>query len=148
MPLLNYTTKIPWERSYTEVKSLLIAHGARGFYEEVGPEGYINSFIFKLRTPDGDVPIKIPIDVESTIKILKKQYDSGEIDRRFTDPKRARNIAWRIIKDWLQAHIWLVETEMMKMEQILLPYMMVDKDHTLYEAMKDRHFLLGEGREK
>lgn len=145
MPLLNYTTKIPWERSYAEVKALLIAHGAKGFMERVDDHGYITDMVFSLSTPDGEIPIKIPIDVESTLKILIKQYCNGEIGKQFTEPKRARNIAWRIIKDWLQAHIWLVETEMMKMEQILLPYMLVNKKQTLYEAMRDKHFLLGEG---
>lgn len=148
MPLLNYTTKIPWDRSYAEVKALLITHGAKGFMERVDDHGYITDFIFSLSTPDGEIPIKIPIDVESTLKILTKQYHNGEIGKQFTEPKRARNIAWRIIKDWLQAHVWLVETEMMKMEQILLPYMMVNKKQTLYDAMKGKHFLLGEGEEE
>lgn len=41
----------------------------------------------------------------------------------------------------------ITETEMVRMEQVFLPYMMVNKDQTLYEAMRDKHFLLGEGEQ-
>lgn len=41
----------------------------------------------------------------------------------------------------------LLETEMVKIEQIFLPYMIVGKDETLYERMKGSHFQLTRGGE-
>ena len=40
----------------------------------------------------------------------------------------------------------ILETEMVKMEQIFLPYVITDSGKTLYEAMIDRHFQLGAGK--
>lgn len=147
-PLLNYTTKIPYEKTMTQVEALLRMHGATGIYEKVDAQGYVSALAFTLRTADGDLPIRLPVDVDSTYKVLKRQYANREIERRFADKDHARRVAWRIIKDWLEAQIWLVETEMARMEEILLPYMMVDEDRTLYEAMKEKHFLLGKGKDQ
>ena len=41
----------------------------------------------------------------------------------------------------------IVETEMARTEQVFLPYMMVDKERSLYEAIRDKHFLLEPGEE-
>lgn len=144
-PLLNYTTKIPYEKTMAEVEALLMVHGASDIYKKVDDQGHVTALLFRLRTPDCNLPIKLPIDVDATLKVLKKQYLNQEIERRFTTEDHARKIAWRIIKDWLKAQVWLVETQMAKMEEILLPYLVVDKERTLYEAMRDKHFLLRSG---
>lgn len=143
--MLDYTTKIPYEKTMAQVEAILMTHGARDIYKKVDSEGHVYVLIFSLSTPDGNLPIRLPIDADATLEVLKKQYLNREIDKRFTSKDHARKVAWRIIKDWLEAQVWLVETQMAKMEEILLPYLMVDKDRTLYEAMKDKHFLLGEG---
>lgn len=145
MPLLNYTTKIPYQKTMAEIEALLMVHGASEIYKKVDEEGYVSALLFRLRTPDGNLPIRLPIDADATHKVLQRQYSNREIDKRFTSKDHARRVAWRIIKDWLEAQVWLVETQMAKMEEILLPYLMVDKDRTLYEAMRDKHFLLGPG---
>ncbi|GAJ03343.1 unnamed protein product, partial [marine sediment metagenome] len=43
------------------------------------------------------------------------------------------------------AQMAILETEMVKMEQIFLPYVITQSGRTLYEAMVDRHFQLGPG---
>jgi len=146
--LLNYSTKIPYQRTMAEIEALLMVHGASEIYKKVDDEGYVSALLFRLRTPDGNLPIRLPIDVNATLEVLKKQYLNREVDKRFATKDHARKVAWRIIKDWLQAQVWLVETQMAKMEEILLPYLMVDKDRTLYQTMRDKHFLLGEGEEE
>ena len=145
MPLLNYTTKIPYEKTMAQVEAILMTHGARAIHKRIDLEGHVSALMFSLSTPDGELPIRLPVDADATCEVLRRQYDNREIERRFTTKDHARRVAWRIVKDWLEAQVWLVETEMAKMEEILLPYLMVEKDRTLYEAMKERHFLLRPG---
>jgi len=40
----------------------------------------------------------------------------------------------------------ILETEMVQMEQIFLPYVITQGGRTLYEVMVERHFLLGTGQ--
>lgn len=148
MPLLNYTTKIPYDKTMMQIEALLMTHGAKDIYKKVDDDGCVCALVFSLKTPDGNLPIRLPIDADATLKVLTQQHRNREIEKRFANKDHARRVAWRIIKDWLEAQIWLVETQMAKMEEILLPYMMVNKKQTLYEAMKEKHFLLGEGEDE
>jgi len=148
MPLLDYSTKIPYERTMSQVEAILMVHGAKDIYKKIDNQGHVYALIFTLPSPDGNLPIRLPIDANATFEVLKKQCQNRQVAKRFATEDHARRVAWRIIKDWLEAQVWLVETQMAKMEEILLPYMMVTKDKTLYETMIDRHFLLDEGKEE
>lgn len=57
-------------------------------------------------------------------------------------------MGWRIVKDWVSAQMAILETEMVRMEQVFLPYVMTQSGKTLYETMVDHHFQLpgGEGK--
>ena len=65
---------------------------------------------------------------------------------RYANHQQAVRIAWRIVKDWVRAQMAILETEMVKMEQIFLPYMITNNNQTLYESMVDRGFYLTEGK--
>jgi hypothetical protein len=67
---------------------------------------------------------------------------------RYANYQQAVRIAWRIVKDWVRAQMAILETEMVRMEQIFLPYMITRDNQTLYEAMVDRGFHLTEGKEE
>jgi hypothetical protein len=41
----------------------------------------------------------------------------------------------------------LLETEMVKMEEIFLPYVIIRSGQTVYQVMAERHFMLGPGKE-
>ena len=48
----------------------------------------------------------------------------------------------------MRAQMAILETEMVKLEQVFLPYMIVSDKKTLYEVMKEKQFLLGERKEE
>ena len=52
---------------------------------------------------------------------------------------QARRTAWRILKDWVQAQMALLETNMVDMEEIFLPYML-SGEQPLYQALQANHF--------
>ncbi len=47
----------------------------------------------------------------------------------------ATRVAWRILKDWVRAQMAILETEMVSVEQIFLPYMEAKDGRTVYELM-------------
>ncbi len=57
----------------------------------------------------------------------------------------AARVGWRILKDWVRAQMAILETEMVEIEQIFLPYMEAKDGRTLYETMIDKGFYLTEG---
>ena len=140
MPLLNYTTSIEASKTASQVEDILVKHGARQIlkeYEDVS--GQLQALSFIVPTPNGNVPIRLPIDPEAIKKVLNRQRVRTRIDHA-----QCVRIAWRIVKDWVEAQMALLETEMVKMEQIFLPYVLIDEKKTLYQAYTE-HKLLGQG---
>ena len=145
MPLLDYTTSVPVSRTVSQIQSRLVEHGARAVMMEYDDRGRINALAFKVRTPNGELPIRLPIDAAATLKVLQRQYANREIPGRYADEEHAYRVAWRIIKDWVEAQMSILETEMVKMEEIFLPYVITRGGQTVYQVMAERHFMLGPG---
>lgn len=49
------------------------------------------------------------------------------------DREQAERVAWRIIKDWIEAQMAILESEMVTMDEIFLPYTLDNKGNTLYQ---------------
>jgi len=145
MPLLDYTTSVPVSRTVSQIQSRLVEHGARAVMMEYDDRGRINALAFKVRMPNGELPIRLPIDAAATLKVLQRQYANREIPGRYANEEHAYRVAWRIIKDWIEAQMSLLETEMVKMEEIFLPYVITRSGQTVYQVMTERHFMLGPG---
>ena len=145
MPLLDYTTSVPVSRTISQLQAKLVEHGARAVMMEYDDRGRINALAFKVKTPNGELPIRLPIDAAATLKVLQRQYANREIPGRYANEEHAYRVAWRIIKDWVEAQMSLLETEMVKIEEIFLPYVITRSGQTVYQVMAERHFMLGPG---
>ncbi len=146
-PLLDYTTTVPVSRTVAQVQAKLVEHGARAVMMAYDDQGRIKALAFKVKTPNGELPIRLPIDAAATLKVLQRQHYNGEIPAKYASEEHAYRVAWRIIKDWVEAQMSLLETEMVRMEEIFLPYVITWSGQTLYQVMAEKHFLLGPGSE-
>ncbi len=146
MPLLDYTSKVPVSRTVSQIQAKLVEHGARAVMMEYGDDGRIKALAFKVNMPNGELPIRLPIDAASTFRVLQRQAENREILRQYATEDHAYRVAWRNVFHWVLAQMALLETEMVRLEQIFLPYVITDSGKTLYEAMVDRHFQLGVGK--
>ena len=145
MPLLDYTTTVPVSRTVAQVQAKLVEHGARAVMMEYDDRGRITALAFKVNMPNGELPIRLPIDAVATLRVLQRQADNREIPGRFAREEHAYRVAWRIIKDWVEAQMSLLETEMVRMEEIFLPYVITSGGQTIYQVMAEKQFLLGPG---
>ena len=96
---------------------------------------------FRVDTPRGRLPFRLPVDVDAVHRTLSHQWAKGrKVSQRQASADHARNVAWRILKDWIEAQMALIETEMVELEQIFLPFMQVDEKRNLYQAMLEHGF--------
>lgn len=139
-PIANYSTTVTAMKSIGEIQGILVAHGAKHIlmdYDHGEPIGVA----FITATPYGDTPFRLPANIDRVQAVLNKQRVRSEVSREL-----ASRVAWRILKDWLRAQMAILETEMVSIEQVFLPYMQVgDKGKTLYEVMLDHHLQLPRG---
>jgi hypothetical protein len=103
-----------------------------------------------IKVNDHLFPVKLPALVEKAQVVLKRQWEAGIISHKRGKEKaigyeQAYRVAWRNILDWVEAQMALLEIEMVKMEEIFLPYMVNPKGETFFETLEKKGFLLKSG---
>lgn len=137
--LKNYTSGIAALKSIGEIERLLATHGAKKVMTDFDTDHEPVTISFMVPTVQGDVGFRLPANIPAVNKILKNPKYSHH-------KGKASDVAWSIIKDWIDAQLAIIETEMVTIEQVFLPYMLMKDDRTLYEAVVSRGFLLSEGK--
>lgn len=130
MPLLNYTTTVPVSRTVGQVTELLVKAGARSIMSDYAEGGIPVGVMFALQTMDGMRAFKLPVHTDRVMKVMRQ--DKGT-PPRYKTPEQAERVAWRILKDWLEAQLAIVQTEMVSFDEVMLPYMRSLDGRTMYE---------------
>lgn len=131
---LNYTTSIDADKSAMECIAILTKHGASKIGISVGEDRQPDGLDFVIRTPFGLRGYSLPVNIPGTEKALMAAWRARKIEPRFKEPAQARRVAWRVLKDWLEAQLALIEAGAVDLPQVMLPYLRVDDEHTLYSA--------------
>ena len=139
MPLLNYTTKVDVYTTIGAIQGILVKHGAKKIMQNYDDDGHITALSFMVDTPGGPRGIRLPANAAAVQRVLEKQ-------RVRADLEQAERVAWRILKDWIESQMAILESEMVQMDEIFLPYMIVNNaGQTLFEQYKSNQFMLGDG---
>lgn len=139
MPLLNYTTKVDVFKTLGEIQAQLVKHGAKKIMQDYDEAGCITALAFMIDTPLGPRGIRLPANTEAVHAVLPRQKVKCDRDQ-------AERVAWRIIKDWVGAQMAILESEMVKMDEIFLPYMIDRSGKTLFQKYQNGQLLLEEAK--
>ena len=142
MPILNYTTQISVDKTISEIQVALAKAGARAILVDYGDNGEIKSLAFKMVVNENEIAFKLPAEPDKIFTLLKTQRG---VPKKLQTMEQARRVAWRIIKDWVEAQLAIIETKMVKPDQVFLPYAITRDGKTLYESVIDGKVLLGDG---
>lgn len=137
MSILNYTTQISVEKTVTEIQRLLSSAKAQAVLTEYEPDGVLAAVSFRIATPYGMMSFRLPANVDKIFVVVQREKKLPKWNRT---REQAARVAWRIIKDWLEAQLALIRAEMVTLEQVFLPYAQNNAGVTLYEALRDGHF--------
>ena len=138
MPLLNYTTKVDVYVTLGEIQGQLVKHGAKKIMQDYDNDGHITALAFMVDTPAGPRGIRLPANVDAVHAVLTRQKVK-------CDREQAERVAWRIVKDWVEAQMAILESEMVQMDEIFLPYMLSNSGQTVFEAYRNNQLALGGG---
>lgn len=144
MPLPNYTTEVNVDRTIAEIVTLLRVHGARSIRTDYGANGEAVGLSFSLETPLGHVAFSLPIHVDKLLAVMERDHAKRLSRGRRPTREQAARVGWRIIRQWVAAQMAIVETEMVDLAEVFLPYLVTPGPHrrTLYEAMVEERRLL------
>lgn len=151
---LNYTTKVEASRSIAEISQMLAKFGARKIMHDYDDNGTIVALSFSLvlnMDNGGEVAFRLPTDWRPVQQIIAEiRKNNTKLERAVLTDEHAQNVAWRITKDWVEAQLALLETKMVTLPQLFLPYAVTADGATLYERIAQQPGLFlgaGNGRE-
>ena len=137
MPLLNYSTKVSAERTLGEIMQVLVGKGARQIMTVYDAEGVPSGLRWIIESRHGPLSYALPCNIEAVFTILTE--DRILVRDPAARRQQAARVAWRIVKDWVEAQMALLATGMVELEEIFLPYV-VYGEQTLYQALMAGNF--------
>lgn len=143
MAILNYTTTIDAFKTVSEIEYILIKHCAKSVMKQYEGESIVG-LSFLIDTGYQQIPVRLPVKVDECLKVLKKEKLKNPKKQIKDTRVQAECVAWRILKDWIEAQMALLDIEMVQFEEIFLPYIETNNGQILYERLEKTHFLLEE----
>lgn len=140
MKLFMETTKIDVGKTVAEIQDILGRYGCCAVMTEYD-KGDVVAVCFKVIFLDKTIPFKLPCRWQCIYKNFVDRRASGikkPTHKESDDILQAKRVAWRQILRWVEAQMSLVETDMVKVQEIFLPYAQFNsaQGRTLYEQIE------------
>jgi len=137
----NYTTQISVEKTIGEIEGLLSRYGAKKILKEYDDNQNIQYLTFMIKFNNGYIPIRLPSNPEKIIVILNEKADTGKIPKKYKNNKeQAYRIMWRVILDWIDAQITMIEIGQKNLLQIFLSDVCpIGSEKTLYDKFLENN---------
>src|SRR6478735_4592837 len=160
MFLKNYTSEVPVHTTVYRIEQVLLKAGVTGIAKEYipGTEGKISAITFAIKIDEGKtVIIRLPVNEEQAQETLELNYvgteqltenrqdvkwngSSGQKKKQRKDfREQAERTAWKIMQDWVEVQLSMIQMKQADFVQVFLPYMW-DGRQTYYEQLKAKGF--------
>ena len=138
MAILNYTTGISASVTLAEIQELLAKAGAQAIMQEYD-DGVVTLLSFRMMVLDRAIFFKLPCNVQGVHKALKASK-SPNMRPKHRSIEQAARTAWRIVKDWVEAQLAMIEAEQADTIELFLPFAQSSDGRTVYETLKQSEF--------
>lgn len=132
MGILNYTTKIDSYKTITEIQKLLASKDATKIVIDNDINGQPIALTFCIDW-HGPIAFVLPCNYEGVLKAMQKDR---KVSRVFCNKEQALRVSWRILKDWIQAQIAIVDVGLAQTQEAFLPYAITKSGQTLYNSLE------------
>ena len=154
MFLKNYTSEVAASTTIQRIVTLLIRVGISTVSMDYAPDGSINGVTFSVRIETRTVPIRVPVDVDAAWNALWMDYvgkdrlsndgtaiwnNSAKRKTKKMFRDQAQRTAWKLMQDWIEVQISLIQMKQADLLQVFLPYVW-NGDQTFYHRLKASQF--------
>lgn len=141
MAILNYTTTVDSFKTVSEIEHILVKHNAKSIMKNYDGES-ITGLSFLIDTGVQQIPVRLPVKVDECLEVLKKEKKNSPRSNIKATMEQAERVARRILKDWVEAQMALLDIQMVRFEEIFLPYIETGNGQTIYERLEEKQFLI------
>lgn len=136
MPIANYTTKVDAGRTCAEIAARLGKAGARSVATDYDEQGEPVGVTFLLLVPHGSEMRPMSFRLPSRWEGVLKALESSAAPKNLRTEAQARRVAWRIVQDWIEAQLAIIEADVATMREVFLPYAVTRSGQTLAEVIE------------
>lgn len=143
MAILNYTTTVDAFKTVSEIEYILMKHSAKSIMKNF-EDDHITGLSFLIEVENQQIPVRLPVKINECLDILKREKENGTKNIKVTK-EQAERVAWRILKDWIEAQMALLDIHMVQLQEILLPYIELPDGNTIYQTLEQKQFMIESG---
>jgi len=136
--LKNYTSTVSARQSINYIEEKLAFHKATQILKQYGATGRVAALSFTLIINNTHINFKLPARIEECEKALCRKVKKP---RRGTEKRireQAERTAWKIVSDWIDAQLAMVELAQVDFMEVFLPYVFDStKNQTFYQLIKE-----------
>lgn len=143
MPILNYTTSVNVDKTIGEIHKILARAGAKSVVTDYDGHGNVSAVCFIINVGETTVNFRLPCKYDAIYHIISSDYT---IPKKFRTGEQAMRVAWRIVKDWCEAQMALIEAEQAELAEVFLPYAITKTGVTMFQAFRSG-LMLGPGED-
>ncbi len=140
MPILNYTTKIDSYKTISEIQQSLAGHKAQKIIIDNDSDGNPVGLTFCILWKENMQAFTLPCNFNG---VLKAMYNNKKVPRAQCTKEQALRVGWRILKDWVEAQMAIIESELASMQEVFLPYAITKSGETVFKHLENNQKLLG-----
>lgn len=140
----NYTSEVPVNVTVGRIEAKLAAAGIQNIMKDY-VTGEVAGLYFSLPDPrlaGAVIPVRLPADVAAVFKVLRAGYDEKRKwprEREIRLMAQARRTAWKLMQDWVEVQLSLIELGQAEQLQVFLPYVWLGTQ-TYYAKIKGGGF--------
>lgn len=140
--LKNYTSTVPADRSIAYIEKTLAQHGASMIVKLYDDDGEVTAIAFEVECQGKKLAFRLPSQIEACAKTLEANLPRRarpETVRRVGE--QAARTAWKILADWVDAQMAMIDLAQVEMLEVFLPYTYDHlKQQTYFQSIKARGF--------
>ena len=138
MAILNYTTKISSFKTVGEIQQKLATAGASSINVNYDDNSEPVGLIFVIKIRDEWINFQLPSNWQG---VMRRLANDKKIGKSFKTEQQARRVAWRILKDWVEAQLAIIDAELATLPEVFLPYAVMRNGLTVYQSFEKGNLL-------
>ena len=115
---------------FDDIQKELAIHKARRILFEYNQSGRVDGMAFGLEINGNELSFRLPARVANLAKILFNRPLTSLSEK---EVEHCYQVAWANIRDWISAQLAMVDTEMVAIGEVFLPYFVHKDGKTHFE---------------
>jgi len=136
---LQHTTVAP-SKSVQEIIEEITMRGATQVRQDWGPGKVLLGLYFSIDVNGVQLPVELPARIAPMKALIKREMGPRQRQNEEKINEMATRIVWRQLAAWVKAQMGLVDLEMVKPEEVFLPYIQVAPGKTVFSVIQEAGF--------